>query len=56
MQNKEIKCPKCKKSIHRTVPSGCAGVSGLCCSPCRLHFDIKIDKNGSYKVVAIRQS
>ena len=56
MMGKEIVCPKCKKSVHRTVSIGSAGMSGLCCSLCRLHFDIKIEKNGSYKVVAIRQN
>ena len=54
MMGKEILCPRCRKSVHRTVSLGSAGMSGLCCSSCGIHFDIKIEKNGSYRVVAVR--
>ena len=51
---KQIYCPKCKKDIHRTVSTGSSKMSGLSCSSCRIHFDIKVEKDGSYKVIAVR--
>lgn len=50
----KIYCPKCGKDIHRTVSTASAGMSGLSCSSCKIHFDIKIDRDGSYTVVKIR--
>lgn len=50
----KIYCPRCGKDIHRTVSTASAGMSGLSCSPCGIRFDIKIARDGSYTVVAIR--
>lgn len=51
---KEITCPHCGKSIHRTVSTSSSSMSGLSCSSCKIHFDIKVNKDGSYTVSQIR--
>lgn len=55
----DITCPDCGKKINRSynTPTGTAGMSGLSCSPCRIHFDIRIDRNTQqYEVTNIRRN
>ena len=56
IEKSEIECPKCGRGIGRYTqnPSPSSGMSGLSCSPCRIHFDIKISRDGSYQVKNIR--
>ena len=52
----EIKCPRCGRGLNRHTqnPSPVVSMSGLTCSPCRIHFDIQIARDGKYEYKRIR--